>query len=194
MSLRSSTKPQPNTTTTTTLSRYFATATSSSSSAQEDANKKKVPFYGTPRKEFDQFERTKSIPSRISLAIHHAVTAFSDPTRADAVAALGEITGTVSLQRLQKQMQNDETGRLLLKERPVISKDTIPYQRLIEEAPSSSLTEVNQDSNDITFGQAYGLFLKSHEFDPDERDEIKYIEDEELAYIMLRYRQVRYAY
>jgi ubiquinone biosynthesis protein COQ4 len=140
-----------------------------------------TPFYGAPR---ESNSEPRSIQSRISLAIHHATAAFSDPTRADAVAALGEITGNVSLERLHRQMMNDETGRLILEERPIVSKATIPYERLMAEAPDDPFKP------GITFGQAYGCFLKSHDFDPDERDEIKYIEDEKLAYIMLRYRQV----
>jgi ubiquinone biosynthesis protein COQ4 len=122
----------------------------------------------------------------LALAIHYATTAFADPTRADAVAALGEITGPVSLARIHQKMMDDATGRLILEERPVVSKATIPYERLIAEAPKDANTP------GITFGQAYGCFLKSHEFDPDERDKVKFIEDETLAYIMLRYRQVRF--
>jgi ubiquinone biosynthesis protein COQ4 len=140
-----------------------------------------TPFYGAPR---EPNSGPRSIQNRISLAIHHATAAFSDPTRADAVAALGEITGTVSLERIHQQMMNDETGRLILEERPIVSKATIPYERLISEAADDPYEP------GITFGQAYGCFLKSHGFDPDERDEIKYIEDEKLAYVMLRYRQV----
>ena len=33
-------------------------------------------------------------------------------------------------------------------------------------------------------------FLKSHDFDPDERSDVQFIEDPDLAYVMLRYRQV----
>ena len=139
------------------------------------------PFYGTPR---EPNTEPRSLPNRIAIAIHHATTAFADPTRADAVASLGEITGSVSLHRIHEQMKEDPTGRLILEERPVVSKATIPYERLIAEAPE----DIKKPG--ITFGQAYGYFLKSHGFDPDERDKIKYIEDETLAYIMLRYRQV----
>jgi ubiquinone biosynthesis protein COQ4 len=121
----------------------------------------------------------------LAIAIHYATTAFADPTRADAVAALGEITGQVSLQRIHQRMMDDPTGRLILQERPIISKDTIPYERLMAEAP-----DYPEQTANITFGQAYGCFLKSHGFDPDERDKVKYIEDETLAYTMLRYRQV----
>lgn len=138
------------------------------------------PFYGSPRPP----KSGNRLPhKKIALAIHHATTAFADPTRADAVAGLGEITGQVSLERIQEQMMADPTGKRILQDRPVVRKSTIPYQELIDSVPEDP-------DAPLTFGQAYGKFLKSHGFDPDGRDPVKYIEDETLAYIMLRYRQV----
>lgn len=142
------------------------------------------PFYGNPRPQ--KPNEPRSVRSRVSLAIHYAATAFADPTRADAVAALGEVTGPVTLQRLRRDMAADPVGRQILKERPIVSKATIPVDRLIAEAPDDVTLP------GITFGQAYGHFLKSHEFDPDARDQVRFIEDEELAYVMLRYRQVSF--
>jgi hypothetical protein len=147
----------------------------------------KIPFYGAPRPPTND---TFSLRNRLALAVHSATTAFADPTRADAVAILGELTGTVSLRRIHQQMKNDTTGRLLLQEKPVIHKTTIPYERLIQEAEEAAAA-AEDDLAGITFGQAYGIFLKTHGFDPDARDAVKYIQDDELAYVMLRYRQVR---
>jgi ubiquinone biosynthesis protein COQ4 len=47
----------------------------------------------------------------------------------------------------------------------------------------------SKPSDNLTFGEAYGQFLRGHGFDPDDRSAVKYIQDPELAYIMLRYRQ-----
>jgi ubiquinone biosynthesis protein COQ4 len=77
------------------------------------------------------------------------------------------------------------TGRQVLQDRPIVSKATIPFERLVTQAPDNAMDA-------ITFGDAYGCFLKSNGFDPDDRDDIKYIHDEQLAYIMKRYRQVRW--
>jgi hypothetical protein len=140
------------------------------------------PFYGSPRPLKSNQQRWPH--QKLALAIHHAITAFSDPTRADAVAALGELTGQVSLTRIHQNMMADPTGQRILQDRPVVSKATIPYEQLMQNIPD------NPDDL-LTFGQAYGKFLQSHGFDPDERDAVKYIEDETLAYVMLRYRQVR---
>jgi hypothetical protein len=107
----------------------------------------KTPFYGAPRPQSSR----SSLLSRISLTIHSATTAFADPTRADAVAKLGELTGPRNLSRMLNVMNSDPTGRLILKERPVVSKETIPFQQLIENAAAPS-----KHFSDITFGQAYG--------------------------------------
>jgi len=163
-------------------------------------NNEDEPFYGKPMQAIaampgshDQREMhsvigrsaTNSIGNRIAIAIHNATTAFADPTRADAVAALGEVTGPITLRRIHDQMMGDPTGRLILQERPIVTKVNIPYDMLIAEAPD----DIDSASDDLTFGQVYGAFLKGHDFDPDERDEVNFIEDETLAYIMLRYRQ-----
>ena len=154
------------------------------SSSQDDEE----PFYGKPRAR--ESILTSTIGNRIAIAIHNATTAYSDPTRADAVAVLGEITGPITLQRIHQKMIKDPIGRQILKDRPIVSKATIPeYEQLILNAPNYDDTINNHDDDNLTFGQAYGSFLKIHGFDPDERDDVNYIEDDTLAYIMLRYRQ-----
>jgi ubiquinone biosynthesis protein COQ4 len=79
------------------------------------------------------------------------------------------------------RMMSDPTGQRILRDRPIVSKATLPIDDFLRQA----------DNNDapMTFGKAYGIFLKRHGFDPDERDAVQYITDPELAYIMLRYRQ-----
>lgn len=120
-----------------------------------------IPFYGAPRPPKSVWE----------LFLENAVTAMRDPTRADAVAAVGELTGELSLLELRKTMLNHETGKVILQERPIVS------QSILGDYPKG------------TFGCAYNEFMKRHQFDPDSRDEVKYISDPELAYIMKRYRQ-----
>ena len=71
---------------------------------------------------------------------------------------------------------SDETGQRILTDRPVINSSTIDIEALGK-----------LDKN--TFGYAYFMFLKTNGFDPDERAEVKYVADEELAYMMKRYRQ-----
>jgi ubiquinone biosynthesis protein COQ4 len=126
--------------------------------------------------------------------MENASTALADPTRADAVAAVGEITGTQALRNLLRLMQDDPSGYEILLERPIVSKDTIPYKKLIARAKKATSLESGATNNGngpspTTFGQAYGTFLAAHGFDPDGRDPIRHIEDPDLSYVMLRYRQ-----
>jgi ubiquinone biosynthesis protein COQ4 len=142
------------------------------------------PFYGLPRSQASKDCETDTASARFALLLRHAATALRDPTRADSVAAVGELTGTLALQRMHQAMKGDPVGRQILKDRPIVSKASIPYERLIDEAKTADLS-----ADTVTFGQAYGIFLKTHDFDPDGRDKVRYVEDEELAYVMLRYRQ-----
>ena len=173
-----------------TTTRWYASSKGTNNNTEEE------PFYGKPRATtttttmIGRLQYTNRM-DRIAIAVHNATTAFADPTRADAVAALGEITGPITLRRIHDTMMKDPTGRLILQERPIVTKANIPYEKLIAEAPDINLLDDGSNDDDFTFGQAYGSFLKVHGFDPDERDEVKFVEDETLAYIMLRYRQVR---
>jgi ubiquinone biosynthesis protein COQ4 len=141
------------------------------------------PFYGSPRP-LKQDNTGNKDSWRLGLMLKNAATAMKDPTRADAVAAVGELTGRLALQRMLAAMQGHSVGQKILEDRPVVSKATIPYQQLL-----ASAEHYDKNAASATFGQAYGAFLQRHGFDPDERDQIRYINDPELAYVMLRYRQ-----
>jgi len=110
------------------------------------------------------------------IGIFSAFKALNNPHRADAIASLGETTGYVALKRLRNKLISDKDGLEILKNRPLITNETLI---------SYKLHELPKD----TFGGAYYDFLKSHGYHPDERNDVHYIDDEELAYIMLRYRQ-----
>ena len=130
---------------------------SNNSNTSQPETRTHTPHYGDPRPETSH----SSLLSRVALTIHSATTAFADPTRADAVAKLGELTGPVSLQSMLKRMAADPTGRLILQERPIVSKETIPFQQLIDSAAIPSISGASESSstssqNKITFGQAYG--------------------------------------
>mmetsp|Transcript_19107 Transcript_19107/g.53078 ORF Transcript_19107/g.53078 Transcript_19107/m.53078 type:complete len:329 (-) Transcript_19107:68-1054(-) len=160
-----------------------------------------IPFYGQPRPD-NGTSVSSIIARRVSIALHSAVTAFNDPIRGDAVAALGDVTGATTLKRLRDEMMAHPDGKRVLIDRPIVSKDTIPVEEFMQEGKRILAEDPNvvasinghlhgnkMQADDITFGQAYGIFLASHDYDPDERAEVRYVEDEELAYVMLRYRQ-----
>ena len=91
---------------------------------------------------------------------------------------LGETTGHLALRGMHSRMRRDVKGREILKERPAVSMESMDFDRLREESPPDSL------------GSAYVSFMDSHEFNPDERKSVMYVDDEELAYVMQRYREL----
>jgi ubiquinone biosynthesis protein COQ4 len=105
-----------------------------------------------------------------------AVTALVDPKRADMVAALGETTGLKALSSLRKRMRNHPVGSIILNERPQLTEDTLNLDKL-RQLPKG------------TFGEAYVTWMDKYGYSPNERPEVRYIENDELAYIMQRYRQ-----
>jgi len=142
--------------------------------------------------------RPTSLIQKVILASQSAVTALIDPTRDDAVrfcfrrmtnttlsqniqfqiAVLGETTGYLALKGMYSRMKRDVKGREILEERPTISMDSIDFERLRSDCQPGSL------------GSSYVSFMDSHEFNPDERKSVMYVDDEELAYVMQRYREL----
>lgn len=144
-----------------------------------------IPFYGEPTK-------INHVPSlttaqKIGIALYSASSALTDPTRADSVAALGEVTGTVALQAIYNRMKIDPTGQRILHDKPTVDMSSLNLAALRSGPTNTSNTDV---PTPITFGQAYASFMETHGFDPEERSSVKFIDDPELAYVMLRYRQI----
>lgn len=73
-------------------------------------------------------------------------------------------------------MLADPTGRRILRERPRITSATVPLAYL-RRLPANSV------------GRAYGDWLDREGVTPDTRSAVQYIDDEECAYVMQRYRE-----
>ena len=73
-------------------------------------------------------------------------------------------------------MLSDPTGRRVLRDRPRITSESMPMSRLIN-LPEGSV------------GRAYASWLEREGVDPDTRAAVRYIDDEECAYVMQRYRE-----
>ncbi|EME28175.1 ubiquinone biosynthesis COQ4 family protein [Galdieria sulphuraria] len=99
--------------------------------------------------------------------------ALRNPTRADLVATVGELTGVEALRRLRDRLLSSPKGKEILKQRPRIDETTNSICR-----DKLKLLEPH------TFGYRYEEFLSHHQFSPLERPLVRFIEDEELAYIM----------
>ncbi|KAI9848539.1 MAG: Ubiquinone biosynthesis protein [Sclerophora amabilis] len=93
------------------------------------------------------------------------------------IAALGEATATpYFIYRLRDAMLSSPTGRRILRDRPRITSTSVSMTRL-RALPANSV------------GRAYAGWLDREGVSPDTRDPVRYIDDEECAYVMQRYRE-----
>lgn len=93
------------------------------------------------------------------------------------IAALGEATATpYFIYRLRDAMLSDPTGRRILRDRPRITSKTMSVTRL-RTLPENSV------------GRSYVSWLDREGVSPDTREQVRYIDDEECAYVMQRYRE-----
>ncbi|XP_051836060.1 ubiquinone biosynthesis protein COQ4 homolog, mitochondrial [Antechinus flavipes] len=111
------------------------------------------------------------------LAVGAACMALYDPYRHDMVAVLGETTGHQALKALRDQMRRDPEGVQILQERPRIQLSTLNLNKL-RNLPEGS------------FGWEYAHFLDVNKVSPDTRAPTRFVDDEELAYVIQRYREV----
>jgi len=159
-------------------------ASQSNTSSFFSSKSSKIPFYGEaiPSNQHQSdthnngFSHGALTPlQKLTVALRSATTAFNNPERADAVAVLGEVTGHVALSQMHDRMMGDKTGRRILAERPLVDQTTLRLDDL--------------SAKPGTFGHTYAEFMKHHNFDPNDRHKVAYIQDPDLAYIMTRYRQ-----
>lgn len=150
----------------TTIRRYLQ---STSQTFRSHGDEK---FYGSPRLSANSH---LSPLQSLSLAIYSATKAYIDPERHDMVALLAEVTGKFALENMYQTMLNDPTGRRILQDRPLVTKESVDIEKL-KKMPKN------------TFGYGYAEFLNKHGFDPDGRAKVQYISNPDLAYVMTRYR------
>ena len=114
---------------------------------------------------------------RLSLAIGSALGSMSNHHRHDLIASLGESTASpYFISRLRARMLSDPTGRRILRDKPRISSKTLSLPHL-RSLPANSV------------GKAYADWLDREGVTPDTRDQVRYIDDPEEAYVMQRYRE-----
>ena len=100
-----------------------------------------------------------------------------DPRRGDLIAAFAEATATpYFIYRLRDAMLASPTGRRILRDRPRITSTSLnlPYLRSLPEN---------------TVGRTYISWLDREGVSPDTRSQVRYVDDEECAYVMQRYRE-----
>ncbi|KAK6358861.1 Ubiquinone biosynthesis protein [Orbilia brochopaga] len=116
-------------------------------------------------------------PERLFLAAGAALMSFIDPRRGDMIALLGETTAQpFFITRLRDTMLRHPTGRRILRTRPRITSQSLSLPRLRSLPPN-------------TIGATYVAWLDREGVSPDTRAAVRYIDDEECAYVMQRYRE-----
>ncbi|XP_068104881.1 ubiquinone biosynthesis protein COQ4 homolog, mitochondrial isoform X2 [Hyperolius riggenbachi] len=118
-----------------------------------------------------------NILQKLLLSAGSAVMSLYDPYRHDMIAVLGETTGFQALQNLRQKMMGDPEGAQILQERPRIRMSNLDLERF-------------REMPDGTFGREYARFLDVNKVTPDTRMPVRFVDDEELAYVAQRYREV----
>ncbi|KAI0142093.1 coenzyme Q biosynthesis protein Coq4 [Pestalotiopsis sp. NC0098] len=114
---------------------------------------------------------------RFALALGSGIGSLVNPYRGDLIAACGEATATpYFIYRLRRAMLSDATGRRILRDRPRITSQSLDLPRL-RTLPAT------------TVGGNYVAWLDREGVSPDTRPGVQYIDDEECAYVMQRYRE-----
>lgn len=118
-----------------------------------------------------------TVPQKMFLCLGSGIGAFLDPRRADLVGIFGELTGDgYFIRRIRDQMLSDETGRRILRDRPRITSKSMPIDQL-KKLPLN------------TVGRSIADWRIQHGMSADKRDSVQYIDDDECAYVMQRYRE-----
>ena len=121
--------------------------------------------------------RSIDLFQRSVLAAGSGLISLFDPTRGDMIATFGETTATFVIEKMRTKMLNDSEGSSIMQERPIINTKTINLEKLAK-------------LPDNTFGKHYFNLLDRDSITPDSRMPVQFIEDDELAYVMRRYREI----
>ncbi|KAH3943638.1 ubiquinone biosynthesis protein COQ4 [Parastagonospora nodorum] len=118
-----------------------------------------------------------TVIERLGLAVGSGLGSFLDPRRADLIASFGEATAQPHfIYKLRDRMLLNPTGRRILRDRPRLTSTSLDIPRLRQLPPN-------------TLGYVYALWLDREGVSPDTRATVQYIDDEECAYVMQRYRE-----
>ncbi|KAK6200243.1 coenzyme Q biosynthesis protein Coq4-domain-containing protein [Scheffersomyces amazonensis] len=114
---------------------------------------------------------------KLLMFVGSSIGSFFHPERNEFIVALGESSAISPILRaLQRKMLADPTGRQILRERPRMTSTSLDLEYL-RQLPTNSI------------GNTYVRWLDREGVSPDTRVPVRYIDDEELAYIYQRYRE-----
>eukprot|EP01067_Filipodium_phascolosomae_P000763 Filipodium_phascolosomae@DN1554_c0_g1_i2.p1 len=114
---------------------------------------------------------------RVTAILTSAIEAIRNPHTGEGLADLGEMTAEEALRNMRDDMMGDAEGQAVLRDRPLIHPATLSEEYL-RGLPQGSV------------GRAYQKFMDINGFSSEGRRVVRYVEDEELGYVMTRYRQL----
>jgi ubiquinone biosynthesis protein COQ4 len=115
-----------------------------------------------------------TLAQKALLAVTSGVGAALYPERADLVGAANETTGFFALRAARDRMRADTNGARILRDRPRITALTLERARACAKG---------------TLGNAWATFMNARAFDPNDRPPVRFVDDEELAYVAARSRE-----
>ncbi|KAG7661315.1 COQ4 [[Candida] subhashii] len=114
---------------------------------------------------------------KLLMFLGSSIGSYYHPERNEFIVALGESTAiTPVLRSIQTQMLSDPVGRQILREKPRMTSTSLDLDHL-RSLPENSI------------GRTYVEWLDREGVSPDTRVPVRYIDNEELAYIYQRYRE-----
>lgn len=114
---------------------------------------------------------------RIIMMVGSSLGAYFHPERNEFIVALGESTALPCvLEQMRDQMLSDPVGRQILRERPRMTSASLNLDYL-------------RQLPDNTIGRNYVKWLDREKVSPDTRVPVRFINDDELAYVFQRYRE-----
>ena len=116
-----------------------------------------------------------NLPQRVFLASSSALLSLLDTHRADLVAAFIESTSASALPTLLSRLRSSPSGARLLALKPRITPHSIAHLSLLPPH---------------TLGGAYHAFLSSHAYSPASRPLTRWVDGEDAAWVVQRYREV----
>lgn len=81
------------------------------------------------------------------------------------------------LEKLHHQMMNNPSGKKLLETKPLITEESLAFN-ILGTYPAETL------------GHHYHTFMMQHGFSANHRSHVRFMDNYELAYVMIRYRQI----
>ncbi|KAK0763908.1 hypothetical protein N5P37_003298 [Trichoderma harzianum] len=168
--------PSPTPTTPSSPSRYAICRSSTATRPAASATARSFSALNRPAPKYPGHVPLTRI-EQAGMALGSGIMSLLNPYRADLIATLGEATATpYFIYRLRDAMLAHPTGRRILRLRPRISSKTLSIPAL-RALPENSV------------GRAYVSWLDREGVSPDTRSPVRYIDDEECAYVMQRYRE-----